>query len=650
MAEWFGTKENLWFTVSRGNLRPGPLSEGSRRRGSKGPSVSESTDIPHRKKAGFARRLFRSVGQAAGRAAEGVLKTAGQTVKGAGDRVRLTFTGEVEETPHWELRAMAESLTQWLVEECRGTADLQQQKPSTVELSELGQIHSFFEIVMEEPGITGRRFRFIVRARPLAALESNFPTLEGQHFDAQLLLVRSWPPELTAEPKSVSCLVWAQAAAIGPRNSAQDLGQRWLSATLGGSFARKKVLPTKLKVAKASTPLLGRDKELTLAREILLTPSPSEGGLLALAAPGGTGKSYFLRALKQEVESRVIWAGVDHQCLGQVGDGVEFIAKTLSALAKGLESLNLSMSGFRKEYLRFQKSRGAEEAQGGIFNHVRKALESAAGINPVLGAASAGATFLASWNEEVKEQSEALARDDAVLALTRAFKDDLREWSERERSQVLLWRRPVLVFDTYEWLAPLVDVWLRTQLLADDLFAKSQTVVVLAGRDHPLKVDTRWAEFSSAMTVIELKPFPKSTALEFLKQLKAPEARFDELYELTGGLPLFLSLVAHISSVEEASEILGKRILEEVPRELWSDFRRASLLEHFTPTELAKLFSERSREELESLLRRLGDATFAESGEGRRAFTPAVGAILRRNLLVEVGPEAYQALQERLSR
>ena len=613
--------------------------------------MSESIDIPHRKKRGLARRLFRSVGQAAGRAAEGVIKTAGQTVKGAGDRVRLTFAGEVEETPHWELRAIAESLTQWLLEECRGTADLQQQKPSTVELSELGQVHSFFEIVMEEPGITGRRFRFIVRTHPLSDLEANFPTSGEQDFDAQLLLVRSWRRELAVEPKGVSCLVWEQAAAVGLRNSAQDLGQRWLSATLGGSFARKKVLPDKLKVAKSTTPLLGRDEELALTRGLLLTPDPqgrTGGGLLALVAPGGIGKSYFLRALKHEVESRVIWSGVDHQCLGQVGDGVETIAKALSVLAKDLESRDLSMSGFRKEYSRFQKSREPEKAQGGMFSHVRKAIETAAGINPVLGAASAGAAFLVSWGEEMRDQAEALARDDAVLALTRAFKDDLREWSERERSQALLWRRPVLVFDTYEWLAPLVDVWLRTQLLADDLFAKSQTVVVLAGRDHPLKVDTRWAEFSSSMTVIELKPFSKTTAVEFLRQLKAPEARTEELYELTGGLPLFLSLVAHISSVEEASEILGKRILEEVPRESWSDFRHASLLEHFTPTDLAKLFPDRSREELESLLRRLGAATFTESGEGRRAFTPAVGAILRRNLQVEVGPQAYQELRARL--
>lgn len=613
--------------------------------------VTEDSEVPHRKKSGLARRLFRSVGQVAGRAAEGVIRTAGQTVKGAGDRVRLSFSGEVEEAPDWELREIAESLTGWLLEECQGATDLQQQKPSTVELTELGQVQSFFAIVMEEPGVAGRRFRFIIRGRPLADLEANFPSQDEQQFTAQLLLVRSWPSELRLEPATVSCLVWDQAAAVGPRNSAHDLAQRWLGAALSGGFARKKVLPPGFKTGHSSTPLLGRDAELSLACQVLLTPRPRrrpETVVLALAAPGGTGKSYFLRCLKEELGPRVVWAGVDHQSMEPAGDGVDMLAKVLAGLAKGLQAQGLSMSTFRKEYLRFQKSRDSEQSRGGIFSHVRKALETAAGINPVLGAASAGAAFLASWGEEMSEQSEALAKDDTLLALTRSFKDDLREWSDEERSVALFWRRPVLVFDTYEWLAPLVDVWLRTQLLSDDLFSGSQTVVVLAGRDHPLKVDTRWAEFAQSMAVIELKPFSKAVAERFLEQLKVPPERFESLYELTGGLPLFLSLVAHIPSVDEAGESLGKRILEEVPREYWSDFRHASLLSRFTAADLGKLFPDRSAEEIEGLLAKLGSATFTESSARRRAFSPAVARILRRNLELEVGPDTMQELQRRL--
>lgn len=617
--------------------------------------MDELPDIPHRKKPGLARRLFRSVGQVAGKAVsgvtEGVLKPAGRTVKGAGLRVRLSFSGEVEESPPWEVREIAESLTEWLARECKGSADLQQQKPSTVELQELGQVQSFFSVVLEEPGVTGRSFRFVVRARPLRELESNLPSHQEQDFTAQLVIVREWPKELEVESKAVSFLVWDSAAAVGPRNAAQDLAQRWLTEELGGAFARKKVGATKGRSRQASSALLGREHELAAARAVLLTPdtrSSAQGGVLALAAPGGTGKSFFLRHLKASVEGRVLWAGVDHQGLADAVEPTEALGRILADLAKGLESQGLSMGSFRKEYFKFQQSRGKTEVKSGLFGHVRKALESAAGFNPALGAASAGAAFLASWGDEVKAQSESLARDDLIVALTRSFKDDLSAWSQKAKEGAILWRRPVLVFDTYEWLAPLVDVWLRTRLLSDDLFPECQAVVVVAGRDHPLKVNTRWAEFGTAMTVLELKPFPDAVARKFLEQLKAPPERWDELLKLTNGLPLFLSLAAHISNVDEAVSVLSERILEEVPHAARADFRRASLLEQFTASDLERLFPERTPEEREALLRQLDVATFTQAKHSRKSFTPAVGAILQRAFELEVGSSAYQKLQQSL--
>ncbi len=572
------------------------------------------------------------------------MRSAGRSVKGAGVRARLTFSGEVEEAPDWALRTIAESLTRWLVEEQAGRTDLQQQRASTIELTELGQVSSFFEIVVEEPGMAGRRFRYLLRARPLSDSDSNFPARDVR-YTAEALLVLEWPAHLLSAGDQVSCLIWRQAAAVGPRNAAQDLAQRWLLSELGGAFPRKEIAP-KLPQARP-TPLLGREEESKTALAVLLPPRVS-AGVLSVTAPGGTGKSFFLKHLRQVTEGRVVWASVDHQGLQAEEDALALMARVLTVLAQGLENQGVTMSHFGKELRLFHKGRESDAKPSGFLGHFRKAAETAAGIHPVLGAASAGVAFLASWGEQVQEESEAVARDDALQALTRAFLNDLANWSAKEKSSYVLWRRPVLVFDTYEWLAPLVDVWLRTRLLGDELLAKAGAAVIVAGRDHLFKVDTRWSELAPLLTSLELRPFSKATASLFLSQLKTPEDRFEELYELTKGSPLFLALVAHIGNTEEAVAILSERILEEVPRQHWSDFRRSSLLDSFAPSTLSVLFPEKGEEERRALLDLLRRATFTVASDGGSVFAPAVREVLKRSLRLELGAKGCSDLESSL--
>lgn len=460
-------------------------------------------------------------------------------------------------------------------------------------------------------------------------------------FTAEALLVLEWPQQLLTSPEGVSCLVWSQAAAVGARNAAQDLVQRWLAHELGGTFARKEVFAGKA-LSRQVPPLLGRDEEINAATRMLLSPR-TEAGIIGITAPGGTGKSYFLKHLKECVEGRVVWAGIDHQGLKDGEDGVDLVARVLARLAQGMESQKVSMGRFAKELRHFQKARESAEPSG-MLGHLRKAAETAAGINPVLGAASAGVAFLTSWGQQIKEESEAVARDDALLALTVAFTQDLVEWSSRERAGSLLWRRPVLIFDTYEWLAPVLDVWLRTQLLSSRLLREAGAAVIVAGRDHLFKVDTRWSEFAPQLTSLELRPFAPATAKAFLRELKASEERFEELYELTQGSPLFLSLAAHIKAPEEAIAILSDRILEEVPREHWSDFRHAAVLERFTPGTLEKLFPQKDETARSALNEMLARASFTVAGPSGRVFAPSIRGVLCRSLRLELGDSAYQRL------
>jgi hypothetical protein len=610
----------------------------------------------HRKKTGLARRLFKAVGkagQAVGGAAEDLLRSAGRTAKSAGGRALLTFSSETETTGPTTPRELAESLTQWMMEE-QGRADLQQQKPSTVELTEVGQVACFYEVWMEEPGMAGRSFRFIIRQSPLSEWEANFPSIE-QPYHYKALIVLSWPQDLVVTPDDFSVMVWDQATFVGERDAAGDLLQKWLIDHVGGTFPFKRVAPkTMAKKKSQPVPLYGRVQELDKATELLLAPRPRETRnkrLLSLAAPGGTGKSFFLKALRKDIGHRVVWAGVDHQGIADDASGVGLLGRILAELAKQLEEQSVDMGGFSKELRAFRKRVEAAESgePGGFFGHLKKAAETAAGINPVLGAVSAGVVFLTSWRQEAKEESEALARDNAVKALTAAFKEDLISYVESRQSEALCWTRPILIFDTYEWLAPLIDTWVRTDLLSKNFLEETDIMVVLSGREHLLRTDTRWSEWQHLIAKITLTPFDLQTTRAFLKSLEVDESRVESLFEFTEGLPLFLSLAAQFDQPDEAVKILTERVLEEVPKEHWLHFQQASLLEHFHPQGLDKLFPDLSSEESEQLVKLLNNATFTMSNDGKRAFLLPVRRIFQRALVLHLGQEAVLDLKKLLS-
>ena len=622
----------------------------------------------HRKKSGLARRLFKAVGkagqaagqavgkvgQAAGDAAGSLIRTAGQTAKSAGGRAMLTFSKETESTSPASPRELAEAFTKWLLEEHQGKADLQQQKPSTVELTELGQVSCFYEVWLEEPGLTGRRFRFLVRQSPLSEWEANFPETD-QKWDYRAMVTVSWPQNLLSEPKDFGVLIWDQASLVGERDAAVDLLQTWLVEEAGGTFPHKKVLPKSSSQKKQEPiPIFGRDQEMKQATSLLLAPRPREmrqKTLLSLAAPGGTGKSFFLKALKRQVEPRVVWAGVDHQGIESDGSGVGLLGRILSELAKQLEEQAVDMSGFAKELRAFRKRVEAVESgePGGFFGHLKKAAETAAGINPVLGAMSAGVVFLTSWRQEAKEESEALAKDNAVKALTDAFKEDLGSHVKARSGRALCWMRPVLIFDTYEWLAPLIDTWIRTDLLSGNFLETTGVVVVLSGREHLLRTDTRWSEWQHQIANITLAPFDLSTTREFLTSIQVDESRIESLYKFTEGLPLFLSLAAQIDQPDEAIKILTERVLEEVPKEHWLNFQKASLLDHFHARSLETLFSDLPEEDRATLTTLLNNATFTVSNDGKRAFLGPVKRVFERALLLQIGEAAVDELKNSLS-
>lgn len=593
----------------------------------------------HRKKNGLARRLIRAVGSAGsavGEAAGDLLRSAGKSAREVGERAALSLTSVVEETPECTLRELAEDLTAWLVAEHQGKAELQQQKPSTVELTELGQVSVFYEVRLEEPGLLGRSFRLVLRARPLSDWWANLPGGE-EAFHAEALLVMEWPAQLLKEPEELAVAIWDSASTVGKRNSALDLLQRFFQARLGGRFAERRVVEKFKKRSFKTVPIVGRSETLERLEALLLQPRPRRlrhQHIVSLAAPGGTGKSYFLKSLRSRVGERVLWAGVDHQVLEEESSSLNLVGGLLIRLARQLEEQGLSMSRFGKEALAFRKATSGSDSDSpsGVLAHLKKAAQTAAGANPLLSAVSAGVVFLTSWGEQAQKESESLARDNALRSLTQAFQDDLAAYREKVENECLCWSPPVIVFDTYEWLSPLTDVWIRTEFLAEDFLERSGALLVLAGREHLLRTDTRWSEWQHQTVAVSLKPLERGDAFLYLESLNVPPERFEELYQLTEGLPLFLNLAAHIEELDSAVNALVKRVLEEVDESSHPHFLRAARLDNFDSASLKAEFEALSDDELSTLREQLLKASFTVESQGKRAFTPPVRRIFERAL------------------
>jgi hypothetical protein len=110
-------------------------------------------------------------------------------------------------------------------------------------------------------------------------------------------------------------------------------------------------------------------------------------------------------------------------------------------------------------------------------------------------------------------------------------------------------RRPVLLIDTYEALAPL-DPWLRDVLLPR---LPQGALVVLAGRVAPpaaWRADPAWSELGR---YLPLRNLPPRESRAYLRARGVPPAQHAAVLDFTHGHPLALSLVADLLRSEDGS-------------------------------------------------------------------------------------------------
>lgn len=582
-----------------------------------------------KKKPGLPGKLFRAVGRAGGAVGNvaGLLfTTAGHAAGTTGRRATLKFaaTSEGEVIPPATCQELAQSLALWLGEGRWG--DTKVEAP-TVELEESGSV-----VRLVEPGILGRTFRFLFAPEPDA----------GQV--AEAVVVLRWPFDRLELDHSRPVFVWHDGVRLGPRTMAADYISLWLIARLGFKFVARDLID---KPARPPSGLfVGRRDELSAVGAALNAYKRQGPWLFSVVGHGGAGKSYFLKQLRERYDARVLWAQVDHQNV-ETGHGVvSGLAGVIHSLALKFQAAGCPTPAFDKVYAGMVRTSAGEGASpGGLGGYLRKGVEAASGLNPVLAAAGAGLQFYDSMSKELQEESDALATNSWIQKLTAALVTDLKVFVTRQRSQYYLWRRPVLVFDTYEWIAPLVDTWLRTCLLGNRDFRGLDPVVLVAGRYDLVRINTRWSEFQHDLQKVRLEAFDESETRTYLEALGVDGERAEAFAALTGGSPLFLSLASASDSEDAAVKALGDRILEEVEPERRQLILDLAVPEGFNRDLVARLVDD--PEAARAAFDRATRLTFVEAAGGRWVYAPGVRDVLLRYYALE-SPEGLEATKKRL--
>jgi hypothetical protein len=240
-----------------------------------------------------------------------------------------------------------------------------------------------------------------------------------------------------------------------------------------------------------------------------------------------------------------------------------------------------------------------------------------------------GVGLFGQLTEEQQAEINTLLGSRPVQDLTQTLIADLAEFVNRQRRKYYLWRRPLLVFDTYEQAGPVVDQWLRTVLLANPAFRVLEPVVLIAGRFELLTYDSRWSDFQAGLRNFHLQPFDFNETTEYLKKLGVTDPnRIANLYELTGGLPLFLHLAANLTSEANIVRVLAERLLEEVEPQWRSAFLEMAGPDGFNLETVRRYTNPKSQ--AEPFFEELTQASFVEYRGNLWHFLPAVRRIFLR--------------------
>lgn len=357
--------------------------------------------------------------------------------------------------------------------------------------------------------------------------------------------------------------------------------------------------------------IVGRQSEVV--RFAALLEDRTAHWLLNIYGPGGIGKTVVGQKMQAYADHKdVPLAFVDGIRPDLTPDRI------LYAIKEGLASTGALADAFRdfeREYQEYLIVQQVLQRGGGV----QAMFDVVGNVKDPAGLAKAFAGLGQALTEEVKRRvSNRFALERYLRGVERTLTHSLS--AGLEAAVAVAPKPPALLVDTYEELEGLDDWVCRTLVPA---LPEGIKVVVL-GRNALPKVNFDWGEYGEALHAMELPELPEADAKAYLVHhgLRDPAA-LDQVYRFTGGYPLLLVLVVHLSREAGSWDRIGA-LEYEADRE-----RVATKL-------LERILREERAQEVQA---------FLEKGVVARWFTPEVVSVI-----LEVGGQEAHAIYTNLQR
>ncbi|MDQ2886711.1 MAG: tetratricopeptide repeat protein [Chloroflexota bacterium] len=315
---------------------------------------------------------------------------------------------------------------------------------------------------------------------------------------------------------------------------------------------------------------VGRTNELNFFAEHILKPEDPAFNILSLYGDGGVGKSTLINRYIEMINA----PEYREYCLAAIVD--ERQATPASMMEKFTDQLHMRNEfkhalAHYKEALRKQRDE-QETIQDAVLQRAPDfagaAVEGVPIVGPLLRESLKVTT--AQMLNRYHNGHPVLARlDDPVSDLTRAFVTELNRLAESLVTPGNAWRtkrhhRILLVFDTFEQLSAEAAPWLLDYFLEAEI--SSNVVILTAGRipiDRSLPEDPkRWLPYRDNNTIctISLTSFTfEETRAYLLQRGIADPERIDRIWQISRGLPLYLSLLTSdpASDVDPTTDVVA---------------------------------------------------------------------------------------------
>lgn len=357
--------------------------------------------------------------------------------------------------------------------------------------------------------------------------------------------------------------------------------------------------------------IVGRQSEVD--RFTALVNGRTPHWLLNIYGPGGIGKTVVGQKMQSYARQQGIpFAFVDGIRPDLTPDRILYAIKEGMAATKAMAA---PFRDFEREYQEYLIVQEVLQRGGGIntlFDVVGSAKDPA-GLAQLIGSIGKSVT-----EQTQRKLSNRFALERYLRGVERSLTATLAASLEAALEKTP--QPPAVIMDTYEEMEGLDDWVCRTLVPA---LPKGIKVVVL-GRNALPKINFDWGEFGAALHTMELPELPEADAKAYLVHHGLRDtAALDELYRFTGGYPLLLVLVVHLSREAGGWDKIGT-------------LESAADRDHVATELLKRILREERAKEVQA---------FLEKGVVARWFTPEVVS-----LILEVTPEEGRAIYDKLKR